>query len=398
MVKILVFDTETTGLPPFHVFEEKYPPEKRGGRWESFIDYNKRISELQKASKLEKQALDSNPSLWANYLETWPYIVQLSYIFFDTITNKTIVRDVYVNLPPRFTSAEYLSSPDTHPITKTAIEAGAEVSKLSVSCAIEEFMGYFRMAEVVTGHNVDYDVNMLLAECKRTGNEAVFTELVESKTRDKIYCTACKATNLVNICYSYNCTKTPPIFKTPKLNQAYYRMFGYAPIETALHNALIDVVACLRVFYRLWSQGVRWGEFSKDIAVCGIGGLNTNPEITDEKYNDIYFKLVTEMPYNPITQIVNDFTPKDVDGNGIGSPTLVKCELIDNDVLTANMTGKPVEQLKEENEENSRVGRYKKITGLNPFPKKRGGSKRRTNKKRKSNKRTVKRRKKSRRN
>ena len=260
---------------------------------------------LQNESRLKKQELDATPSLWNTYIETWPYIVQLSYIFFDTITNKTIVRDVYVNLPPKFTTEEYLSSPNTHPITKAAIEAGKEVSKISVNCAIDEFMGYFRMAEVVTGHNVDFDINMLLAECKRIGNESTFRELLESKLQDKIYCTACKSTNLINICYSYNCIKNPPIFKTPKLNQVYYRMFGYAPIETALHNALIDVVACLRVFYRLWSQGVRWDQFSKDIKLCGIGGVNTNSEITDETYNDIYFKLVKEMPVNPIIQIIN---------------------------------------------------------------------------------------------
>ena len=386
MVKILVFDTETTGLPPFQIFEDKYPPIKTGKKWETFKDYNERLKGLQDESRREKNELEENPELWSNYIETWPYIVQLSYIFFDTITNKTIVRDVYVNLPPRFTTEEYLTSPDTHPITRTAIEAGEEVSKISVSCAIDEFMGYFRMADVVTGHNVAFDVNMLLAECKRISNESVFRELIESKTRDKIYCTACKATNLVNICYTYNCTKTPPIFKTPKLNQAYYRMFGYAPIETALHNALIDVVACLRVFYRLWSQGVRWEEFSKDIAVCGIGGVNTNPAITDERYNDIYFKLVQEMPYNPITQIINEFTPRDVDANGIGSPTLIRCEKIDNDVLTANMTDKSVEEIKQQSEENSRAGRYTKITGMNPFPKKRGGSKKRHKRKTKRSK------------
>ena len=153
-------------------------------------------------------------------------------------------------------------------------------------------------------------------------------------------------------------------------------MFGYAPIETALHNALIDVVACLRVFYRLWSQGVRWEPFSKDIAVCGIGGVNTTPEITDERYNDIYFKLLQEMPFNPIIQIINEFTPRDVDAIGVGSPTLIKCPMIDNDELISNMTGKTVAEVRQENEENSRAGRYKKITGINPLLKV-GGSRKR---------------------
>ena len=254
MVKILVFDTETTGLPPFQINETEYPPLNVNGKWERWDDYNFRIKMIREESNSKKMALEQNPELWQQYRETWPYIVQLSYILFDTDTNDTNVKDVYIEMPPQFTTDEYLSSPNTHPITKAAIRAGLEAERTDINTTLTDFMEVFRVADIVTGHNIDFDINMLLAECVRTDNNNIFYELIASKGVNKIYCTACKATNVVNICYDYNCKKMPPIFKMPKLNQAYFRMFGYAPNETALHNALIDVVACLRVFYRLWFQ------------------------------------------------------------------------------------------------------------------------------------------------
>jgi DNA polymerase III epsilon subunit-like protein len=360
MVKILVFDTETTGLPPFQVNESDYPPKLK----ETFTAYNARINEIRSKSNDDKNALEENPSLWVNYIDTWPYIVQLSYILFDSDTNETIVKDVYVEMLSQFTSAEYLST--AHHITRTAIEAGLNSVRVNIADALEEFMGFFRQANVVTGHNVAFDMNMLFAECSRTNKTDLFRELDESKRMNKIYCTACKATELTKICYPYNCKKTPPIFKTPKLNEAYYRMFGYAPNESALHNALIDVVACLRVFYRLWFQGIQFEDDSTIVPVCGVG----NP--------DIYIQLMSTDPDNEIIKIINSFTPSGVDPAGVGSGLQI-CEPIKTDELTAQM-GLTSEKME------SRLERYNRLQNENK-KRKRGGSRKRQRKsKRRNNK------------
>lgn len=373
MVKVLVFDTETTGLPPFQINEKDYPPLNTNGKWERWTDYNKRLKQIREDSNSQKTALETDPKLWQRYRETWPYIVQLSYIMFDTETNATTVKDVYVEMPPQFTTEEYLAT--AHPITKAAIESGINATRVDVKDALEEFMTFFREADVVTGHNVDFDVNMLLAECVRTDNDNIFSELIAAKGANKIYCTACKATNVVNICYDYNCKKTPPIFKMPKLNQAYFRMFGYAPNESALHNALIDVVACLRVFYRLWFQGIEFIENTQDVPVCGVG----EP--------DVYLKLKDIDPDNEIIKIIDEFTPEGVDPAGVGSTGLTICPPMDNDEIEAKMTGKIVKEIKSENEGSSRLGRYKEVTGINPFQNygKKGGS-RKSKKSRRSRK------------
>ena len=104
MVKILVFDTETTGLPPFQINEEDYPPVKinEKGDWESYDDYNNSIIQLKAKKRAEEIDLEKDSGLWQKYRETWPYIVQLSYIMFDTDTNETIVVDNYIEIPPQF--------------------------------------------------------------------------------------------------------------------------------------------------------------------------------------------------------------------------------------------------------------------------------------------------------
>jgi len=321
MVKVLVFDTETTGLPPFQVMAKDYPYEEG----ETSYKYNARMKPIREAKRAEERALEANPLLWKEYKETWPYIVQLSYIMFDMDTNETTVKDVYVEMPPQFTTEEYLTSLSTHPITRTAIRAGLEATRVDVKDALEEFMTFFREANVVTGHNVNYDINMLLAECTRNNKPEILEEIISAKSSNKIYCTACKSTNLVKIFQTYNRNKNPPIFKTPKLNEAYFRMFGYAPKETALHNALIDVVACLRVFYRLWFQGIEFTENTQDVPVCGVG----EP--------DVYLILKDITPINPIVRIINEFTPEGVEPSGVGSPGLTICPPIDAAVLTATM-------------------------------------------------------------
>lgn len=377
MVKILVFDTETTGLPLFQFFEKNYPPIKKNEKWETWTEYNNRLKKISNENYSKKYALERDPNLWQEYRETWPYIVQLSYIMFDTDTNETIVKDVYVELPPNFTSPEYLAS--AHDITRAAIESGLNTQRIDIRDALEEFMKFFRDADVVTGHNVDFDVNMLLAECIRTDNNAVFSEIINIKnSKSKIYCTACNTTNVVKICYDYNCKKDPPIFKMPKLNQAYFRMFGYAPNESALHNALIDVVACLRVFYRLWFQGIQFTENTVDVPVCGVG----NP--------DIYLLLKDISPINPIVKIINEFTPAGVDPAGVGTSGLNICPSMSNDEVESIMSKKTIEEIKSENEAKSRLRTYMEITGINPYEKKGGSRKSRKSRKSKKSKRNKK--------
>ena len=39
--------------------------------------------------------------------------------------------------------------------------------------------------------------------------------------------------------------------KFPKLSEAYEHFFEYAPPETSLHDALVDVILCLRIYLQI---------------------------------------------------------------------------------------------------------------------------------------------------
>ena len=63
MVKILVFDTETTGLPPFQINESEYPPLNVNGKWESWDDYNFRIKMIKDESNSKKIGFIKKPKI-----------------------------------------------------------------------------------------------------------------------------------------------------------------------------------------------------------------------------------------------------------------------------------------------------------------------------------------------
>jgi hypothetical protein len=86
-------------------------------------------------------------------------------------------------------------------------------------------------------------------------------------------------------------------------------MFGYTPDESALHDALVDVVVCLRVFYRLWMSGIKISHCKTPITeICGRGP----PDI---------YNLDTESG-GEITKYINAITPEGIDPEGNFNPEL----------------------------------------------------------------------------
>ena len=314
--KILIFDTETTGLPPDKYIQNDYHRFNN----ESDAEYYNRV-ELENKRRMNEGTLpiDTDLEIWKEKSQFWPRIVQLSYVFYDVDTQNTKFEDMYIELPVKFTSPEYLSS--VHPITKTAIQNSLNSNeRITIEEAINKFMLDFNNADIIVGHNVAFDINMLLSECILANKIDFFQQIVLSKTEHKLYCTALESTNLLKIFEQ----KNPNLYKTPGLNQAYYLMFGYPPKQTALHNALIDVVVCFRVFWRMWHQGVNFNNTNYDIEVCGVGSP------------DIYINLVETDPLNIIVKTIQDITPPNINPIGIGEP-LHLCGKISEKIVKEGM-------------------------------------------------------------
>ena len=207
--KIIIFDTETTGLPK------------------------------------SRQSLVTNT-------EEWPHIVQFSYIIYDMSTNKLEkVNDFIIKLADEIEIPE--ESSKIHGITK---EISNEKGML-IKDVIKHFSNDIVDCQLLVAHNLEFDMNVLIVELIRMNR---FAELLEDEasidfnnsTYEKItkiekYCTMKETEKQCNI---KAVSKTGKEYtKYPTLGELHYYLFRSYPKN--LHNSLNDILICLRCFYML---------------------------------------------------------------------------------------------------------------------------------------------------
>jgi DNA polymerase III epsilon subunit-like protein len=206
-MKVLVFDTETTGLPP------------------------------------------KNCDISVNTLDNWPYIVQLSYIIFDDHTNRILkISDNIIKLPDNIIMCQ--ENVNIHGITNELMK-GKGVDLKNV---LYEFMNDFEMVDRVVAHNMSFDINMLKVEIKRKiindliyFEKQCFDEYYEWLTISNKY--VCTMQETIDLCGIELTNKRGKYFKFPKLSELHYKLFNTIPNN--LHNSLNDVLVCLRCYCQL---------------------------------------------------------------------------------------------------------------------------------------------------
>jgi DNA polymerase III epsilon subunit-like protein len=268
MVKICVFDTETTDVPP-----------QLPGK-----DWNERNA--NDAKLLQYSDTKHSASMWNQMLPSWPSIVQLSYIIYDTEnTENAKIFNKYIDIPDNVVISD--SSFEVHHISREKIEQEPAEKKALISDAVLEFMDDIMKSDVkmVVAHNVQFDRKMIIAELLRLGsNPDTEKQQLEYLMNNKNFtCTMNVTAPICNIqmAVHYKDKKTgeDKVFykvKSPKLIEAYQYYFGYEPSGEALHDALIDVIICLRVFIKY--------KYSED--VCGKNEVVTDyiKKISPEGY------------------------------------------------------------------------------------------------------------------
>jgi DNA polymerase III epsilon subunit-like protein len=244
MVKICVFDTETTGLPP--ILDGK--------------DWNER--NVNDGKLLNFADLTNPSSVWKQVLSSWPSIIQLSYIVYDLENpSKSKIFNKYIDIPDHVVIAE--SSIAIHHIDREKIRCEPAEKKALAEDAVAEFMNDIMDPDVVTvvGHNVQFDRKAVIAELLRLSGANVGVETEKQlqflMNNKKFTCSMEVTAPICNIqiAVNYKDKKTgeDKVFykvKSPKLIEAYQYYFGYSPDGDALHDALIDVILCLRVFIK----------------------------------------------------------------------------------------------------------------------------------------------------
>jgi DNA polymerase III epsilon subunit-like protein len=177
-MKIIVFDTETTNKPPpVPVLSET-------------IDF-------------------------------WPHIVQLSFILFDTETFHYKEYDYVIQC------AVPIENDHIHGITTSMNKARG----YTFTDILPIFELCMNQCELIIGHNIEFDMNMIRAECLRNDIPFEFTK--------PFYCTMKSTTRICKL----------PRMKWPTLKELHFHLFQ----EDAknLHNSMIDVIVCLRCYLKL---------------------------------------------------------------------------------------------------------------------------------------------------
>jgi len=207
-MRILVFDTETTGLP-------------------------------------------QTKMLTPEMLHMWPHIIQLSYIVYD-IDNHNIINisDYIVHLPKDIVMSN--ANMNIHGITNEMCYSSDE----KIQEVLVKFMWHFIGSDLIIGHNIDFDIKMLKVEFMRIIKDNIsgsvskeyyidFLEYINKSTN--YYCTMQES---VDICAIQVLNKKGlPFNKFPKLIELHEKLFKIPPKN--LHNSLNDVLVCLRCFYKL---------------------------------------------------------------------------------------------------------------------------------------------------
>ena len=198
-MKVLVFDTETTGLP------------ERGAN----------INDKSK----------------------WPYIIQLSYILYDMSNNSALIKNNYIKI-----NDDVIISPESFNIHHISREILDERG-INIVPALREFNECLKRCDVVVGHNILFDKRLILVECLRHNIAANFTQLINNiKINKPEYCTM---KNTKQFCKLEGLSLTNKVYtKHPKLSELYLILFPNEALPTNLHNSLIDASITLRCYVK----------------------------------------------------------------------------------------------------------------------------------------------------
>ena len=202
-MKILVFDTETTGLP---IKDEN-------GKEPSIYDYDK-----------------------------WPYIIQISYILYDLSTNDTIIKNDYVKIDNSIIIPD--ESFKIHKLTHVFLNSNG----VNIIPALREFNNLLKLADVIVGHNISFDKRVIFVECLRNKIPQYFTSFKGTEIiRKSEFCTMRKTTKKCNIIRISKKTNKPFV-KTPSLIELYLHLFPGVNLPTELHNSLVDILITLKCY------------------------------------------------------------------------------------------------------------------------------------------------------
>ena len=209
-MRVLVFDTETTGLPS-----------------SKFI----------------------NP----DELNLWPHIVQFSYVLYDTELNDIVKSsDTIVKVKDDIIISE--ESIRIHGITNDNSKRNGK----HIDLVLKDFFDDFRNCDLLVGHNISFDINMVKVELLRLiyeCNLSISSDEKKSYKYDLHYLTnfnniCCTLKDSIKFCDIKTLDKYGKEYqKFPKLIELHKKLFESTPNN--LHNSFNDILVTLRCYMKL---------------------------------------------------------------------------------------------------------------------------------------------------
>jgi len=205
-MKFLIFDTETTGLAQTKIINQET-------------------------------------------LNKWPHIVQFSYIIYDMENGIIVSKDCIIKLNG-ITIPE--DSTKIHGISNKISQEKGE----NLEVVLKEFFYYLRKVDFLVGHNISFDINMIIVELLRIIYDRLYPkEHIDAYKHDlhflqnfkNVFCTLKQS---IELCGLKAIDKFGKEYeKWPKLSELHEKLFGTTPNN--LHNSFIDILVTLRCFIKL---------------------------------------------------------------------------------------------------------------------------------------------------
>ena len=185
-MRVLIFDTETTGLPISHT-----------------------------------RAYDAPGN--------WPHLVSISWAILDSQTNKVVKERSHIIYPDSWVVPE--ESTAIHGISHTqAVEQGIPLKNAMVEFISENY-------DIMVAHNMHFDQNVLINAIRWD-----MGTLFEGFQRPR-YCSMNLTRTLCNLKFNNGWSGTKP----PKLKELYEIVMKKKPDETRLHSSAYDVAILVEI-------------------------------------------------------------------------------------------------------------------------------------------------------
>jgi|UniRef100_A0A6C0IQD5 DNA polymerase III epsilon subunit-like protein len=207
--RVLVFDTETTGLPP---------------RGED-----------------------------AGHIKNYPYITQLSYIVYDCEAKEIVYKfDSYINIDASIPLSEEVKK--LTGVSREKLDNGVDMLS-----ALKTFYKHYSTSSKIIAHNIGFDKQMMMVEMERHRESiqtdhpeclALFNTYFEKSKNIRTYCTMANGKDVCNITLPSKFEGGRPYKKNPKLIELYKHLFDNKEVE-GLHNSMMDVLVCLQCYLKM---------------------------------------------------------------------------------------------------------------------------------------------------